>query len=861
MPEETTNPAAEETPAVPETPAAPAAEKKKYNAGSITVLEGLEAVRKRPSMYIGDTGIRGLHHLVYEVVDNSIDEALAGYATMVSVVIHTDNSITVVDDGRGVPVDMHQEEHKPAVEVVMTVLHAGGKFDHDSYKVSGGLHGVGVSCVNALSDWMVVEVSRDGFVHRIKFQRGNTVEPLVKLHSTTRTGTSVTFKPDSTIFSTTVYEWDILANRLRDLAFLNKGVRITLTDERGESVRTENFHYQEGLIEFVKFLNEHKTVLHPPIYMHKLKDNIDVEVAMQYNDGYTENIFSFTNNINTHEGGTHLTGFQGALTRAVNNYARAAGYIKGDKGNVTGSDTREGLAAVVSVKVPEPQFEGQTKTKLGNGEVRGIVDSVVYDALTTFLEENPAVAKQVVDKALTAARAAAAAKKARELERKSALNGISPFLGKLSDCSERDPMKCELYIVEGDSAGGSAKSGRDSHFQAIIPIRGKLINVEKARIDRVLENKEIQSLITAIGCGFGKNDFDISGLRYNRIVIMTDADVDGSHIRTLLLTFFFRELKPLIDTGHIYIANPPLFKVKRKKRETYIDTEDQLDAFLTEIGSDDLTVERMDTNTALTPADIGVISKFVRDAQHIIQGLHRLGIDPDKYFGMAKDGHFPTSKIIVHEPDGTISETLVYSPEEKSACIQEAEKRLPPVESMLETSSPNAAEASPVPEGAENASPEGTASPEQAPAPEKTGLHPAIEVIDIYEASACEELGKAIEEAGYSSSKLYHGDTPLFKITDSDETETVNTLSDLFETVKKNGRRGLQIQRYKGLGEMNAEQLWETTMDPARRKMIQVTMKDAMEAERMFTLLMGDDVEPRREYIERHAAGVKDLDI
>ena len=422
-------------------------------------------------------------------------------------------------------------------------------------------------------------------------------------------------------------------------------------------------------------------------------------------------------------------------------------------------------------------------------------------------------------------------------------------------------MKCELYIVEGDSAGGSAKSGRDSHFQAIIPIRGKLINVEKARIDRVLENKEIQSLITAIGCGFGKNDFDISGLRYNRIVIMTDADVDGSHIRTLLLTFFFRELKPLIDTGHIYIANPPLFKVKRKKRETYIDTEDQLDAFLTEIGSDDLTVERMDTNTTLTPADIGVISKFVRDAQHIIQGLHRLGIDPDKYFGMAKDGHFPTSKIIVHEPDGTIGETLVYSPEEKSACIQEAEKRLPPVESMLETSSPNAAEASPAPEGTENASPEGAASPEQAPAPEKTGLHPAIEVIDIYEASACEELGKAIEEAGYSSSKLYHGDTPLFKITDSDETETVNTLSDLFETVKKNGRRGLQIQRYKGLGEMNAEQLWETTMDPARRKMIQVTMKDAMEAERMFTLLMGDDVEPRREYIERHAAGVKDLDI
>ena len=848
MSEDITNPAA--VPA-PETPENPPAEKKKYNAGSITVLEGLEAVRKRPSMYIGDTGIRGLHHLVYEVVDNSIDEALAGYASTVSVVIHTDNSITVVDDGRGVPVDMHPEEQKPAVEVVMTVLHAGGKFDHDSYKVSGGLHGVGVSCVNALSDWMVVEVSRDGFVHRIKFERGNTVEPLVKLHNTSSTGTSVTFKPDGTIFSATVYEWDILANRLRDLAFLNKGVRITLTDERSEEVRTETFHYQEGLIEFVKFLNEHKTVLHPPIYMHKNKDNIDVEVAMQYNDGYTENIFSFTNNINTHEGGTHLTGFQGALTRAVNNYARAANYIKGDKGNVTGSDTREGLAAVVSVKVPEPQFEGQTKTKLGNGEVRGIVDSVVYDALTTFLEENPNVAKQVVDKALTAARAAAAAKKARELERKSALNGISPFLGKLADCSERDPQKCELYIVEGDSAGGSAKTGRNSKFQAIIPIRGKLINVEKARIDRVLENKEIQSLITAIGCGFGKNDFDISGLRYNRIVIMTDADVDGSHIRTLLLTFFFRELKPLIDTGHVYIANPPLYKVKRKSRETYIDTDDQLDAFLTEMGSDDLTVERMDTNTVLSAEDIGSISKFVRDGQHIIQGLHRLGIDPDKYFGLAKDGKFPTSKIIIHETDGTVTSALTYSPEEKSSYIEEAEKRLPAVESMLETA------AAPAAGEGENAA---SGEAQEVPAV-KSGLHPAIEVIDIYEAAACEELGKAIAGAGYDPSKLYHGEAPLFKITDSDDTLILNTLSELFEHVKKNGRKGLQIQRYKGLGEMDPEQLWETTMDPARRKMIQVTMKDAMEAERMFTLLMGDDVEPRREYIERHAAGVKDLDI
>ena len=825
--------------------AAPETNNATYTAGSITVLEGLEAVRKRPSMYIGDTGERGLHHLVYEVVDNSIDEALAGYASEIHVTIHTDNSITVVDDGRGVPVDMHPEEHKPAVEVVMTVLHAGGKFDHNSYKVSGGLHGVGVSCVNALSDWMKVEVRRDGYIHQIKFARGVTVEPLVKLNSTTLRGTSVTFKPDGTIFSTTVYVWDILANRLRELAFLNKGIKITLHDER-EPLREETFFYEGGIVEFVKYLNTHKQTLHEPIYMHKEKDGIDVEVAMQYNDGFTENIYSYTNNINTFEGGTHLSGFQGALTRAVNTYARNANYFRGDKSGISGGDTREGLSAVISVKVPEPQFEGQTKTKLGNGEVRGIVDSVVYDCLTTFLEENPAVAKQLVDKALVASRAREAAKKARELvQRKGALDGLSPYLGKLADCSEKDPTKSELYIVEGDSAGGSAKQGRNSTFQAIIPIRGKLINVEKARIDKVLENKEIQSLITAIGCGFGQEDFDISGLRYHRIVIMTDADVDGSHIRTLLLTFFFRELKPLIDAGHIYIANPPLFKVKRKKRETYIDTEDQLDAFLTEIGCDDLQVENLSTGTVLTPENITTISKFVRDAQHIIQGLHRIGVDPDTYFSMVKEGKFPNSRIIIHEPDGTVSSFLTYTAEEKAEIIEAAEARLKAAVTDESMTTPSAPE-----ENGEEAAP-------QAPA----GLHQAIEVIDIYEADACEALGATIKEAGYDPANLFKGEVPLFKITEDDESENVNSLSDLFEIVKKNGRKGLSIQRYKGLGEMDPDQLWETTMDPANRKMIQVTMKDAMEAERMFTLLMGDDVDPRREYIERHAAGVKDLDI
>ena len=782
--------------------------------------------------------ISGLHHLVYEVVDNSIDETLAGYASKIVVTIHPDNSITVVDDGRGIPVDMHPEEHKPAVEVVLTVLHAGGKFDHSNYKVSGGLHGVGVSCVNALSDWMLVEVHRDGFAHRIKFNRGNTVEPLTRLNPTSDRGTSVTFKPDGTIFSTTEYVWDILANRMRELAFLNKGVHITLIDERTDPVRSETFHYEGGLVEYVKYLNAHKIVLHEPIYMHKEKDGIDVEVAMQYNDGYTENIYSYTNNINTIEGGTHLTGFQGALTRTVNAYAKAANLLRGDKANVSGADTREGLSAVISVKVPEPQFEGQTKTKLGNGEVRGIVESVVNDCLGTFLEENPAVARQVVDKAMLASRAREAAKKARELvQRKGALDGLSPFLGKLADCSEKDPAKSELYIVEGDSAGGSAKQGRNSSFQAIIPIRGKLLNVEKARIDQVLNNNEIKSLISAIGCGYGKEDFDISGLRYHRIVIMTDADVDGSHIRTLLLTFFFRELKPLIETGHIYIAKPPLYKVRRKKRESYIDTDEQLDKFLTENGCEDIVVENIATGEAVSPEEIRKIASFVTESQQIIQGLHRHGIDPDEYLNAAQDGHYPTAQILVRNADGTMTRKFVHSAAEQAAFIEEVEKTLPRItDDTTQEQSVNGGEA-------------------------PRGLHPSIDITTIYEAESCLELGSRIREAGYDPAVLFRGQTPIFRIKEDDEEIPVNSLTGLFEEIKKNGRQGLQIQRYKGLGEMDPHQLWETTMDPERRKMIQVTMEDAVEAERMFTLLMGDDVEPRREYIEKHAAGVKDLDI
>ena len=813
-----------------------------YNADKITVLEGLEAVRKRPSMYIGDTGQRGLHHLVYEVVDNSIDEALAGHANKVDVIIRHDNSISVRDNGRGIPVDMHEGEGMPAIEVVMTKLHAGGKFDHESYKVSGGLHGVGVSCVNALSEWLEVEVHRGGSAYHIKFERGATKSPLTKTHPSAETGTLVIFKPDGQIFPETVYVWDILANRLRELAFLNRGLTITLTDERvseGQE-RKESFFYEGGICEFVRHLNTNKIVLHENvIYFHRERDGIDVELSMQYNDGFTENIFSYANNINTIEGGTHLTGFQGAMTRTVNTYAKNNNLLKNEK-SMTGSDTREGLAAVISVKLSDPQFEGQTKTKLGNSDVRGIVESIINDGLGEYFEENPQVAKSIINKALTAARAREAARKARELvQRKGALEGFS-LPGKLSDCSEKDPSKCELYIVEGDSAGGSAKQGRDSSFQAILPIRGKLINVEKASIDKVLQNKEIQSLVAAVGCGIGEEDFNITKSRYHRVIIMTDADVDGSHIRTLLLTFFYRQMKQLIDVGYIYIAKPPLFKVRRKKTERYIDTEEQLDSFLIELGCEDLEIECI-PGKILDQEALNEIIGLVTRTQRISAGLHRHGIEPDKYFAQLKDGKFPIVKISVRENDGTITEKYAYSDEEEAAMIAETEERLSPSEEgfALETDEIDTQEGKVL----------------------KKGINPAIDIINIFEAKTCEDLSGDIKKYGFEFKQLYSGENPLFNIKNGDKVTSVNSLMGLFEEIKKNGRHGMQIQRYKGLGEMNAEQLWETTMDPVKRKMLKVSMEDAVEAERIFTLLMGDVVEPRREYIEKHAAGVKDLDI
>ncbi len=806
-----------------------------YSASKITVLEGLEAVRMRPSMYIGDTGQRGLHHLVYEVVDNSIDEALAGYASKVDVTIHRDNSITVEDDGRGIPVDMHEGEGKPAVEVVLTVLHAGGKFDHNSYKVSGGLHGVGVSCVNALSDWLNVTVCRDGGMYEIGFERGNTARPLRRIGDSAKRGTKVTFKPDGTIFPDTVYVWDILANRLRELAFLNRGITISLTDEReeeGAQHKHNLFHYEGGICEFVSMLNANKQLLHPEvIYFHREKDNIDVEVAMQYNDGFAENIFSYTNNINTVEGGTHLTGFQTALTRTINNYAKSM--LKNDK-PMTGSDTREGLTAVISVKVPDPQFEGQTKTKLGNSEVRGIVESVINDELAMYLEETPSVAKAVVLQAMTASRAREAARKARELvQRKGLLEGIS-LPGKLADCSNKDPGKCEIYIVEGDSAGGSAKTGRDSTFQAILPIRGKLLNVEKARLDKVLENKEIQSLVAAIGCGIGEEDFNIAKARYHRIVIMTDADVDGSHIRTLLLTFFYRQMKPLIDAGYVYIAKPPLFKVTRRKREQYIDTEEQLDRYLVELGGDDIEV-RNGAGEVLTRQLVGgLISLYVR-ASVVAAGIRRCGVEPTEYFNViGENGECPVSEVTVRELDGTSNSHWIYSAQEEADFVRANEARLLAglnVELTEEV---------------------------------KSDLDRHITVANVFEAANCRVICDDLKALGLKPSNIFGESDVVFEAkstTSSTVLGTAKSLEQLFAIIRKNGQNGLHIQRYKGLGEMNDDQLWETTMNPETRKMIKVTMEDAVEAERLFTLLMGDIVEPRREYIELHAAGVKDLDI
>jgi len=802
----------------------------KYDATTIQVLEGVDAVRKRPAMYIGDISTRGLHHLVYEVVDNSVDEAMAGYCKNITVTVHVDNSVTVADDGRGIPVDIHKGEKKPAVEVVLTTLHAGGKFDHRSYKVSGGLHGVGVSVVNALSEWLEVEVKRDGKVHHQEYEKGRTASKLTVVGKAKATGTTVTFKADKEIFVNCPieYSYETLTNRLRELAFLNKGLKIKIIDERSD--KENEFQFEGGVVSFVEYLNKNKEVLHKKvIYFENAKDDVTCEIALQYNDGYSENIFSFVNNINTIEGGTHLSGFKSALTRVVNQYCKNKNMLKESDVSVAGEDIREGLTVVISVKVPNPQFEGQTKTKLGNSEVEGIVSSIVNDSLGAYFEENPSVANKAIEKAILAARAREAARKARELtRRKGALDSMA-LPGKLSDCSETDPAICEIYIVEGDSAGGSSRQGRDRRFQAILPIKGKILNVEKARLDKVLSNEEIRTIISALGAGIGE-EFDIAKLRYHKVIIMSDADVDGSHIRTLILTLFFRHMQSLLEKGHIYIAQPPLYKVKRGKREEYIETEKKMNEFLFELGTEGLTLSRNSDKKTFNANALKELLQLVLEYERLSSSIVKRGAELSKYLSFR---HQKTKKLPLYMIKVGEYTQFLYDNEELAKAASKMEKELGKDVEMDEK---------------------------------------ALNTIEFYGARDMEKVVDKIEKLGFDileecavvvdkKDKDKEKKKP-YKITSEEhDTRELNTLKECLDYVKEIAKKGLTIQRYKGLGEMNPEQLWETTMNPDTRTLLKVTMENAVEANEMFTVLMGDAVEPRRAFIEKHALEVRNLDI
>ena len=824
-----------------------------YGADKIKVLEGLEAVRKRPAMYIGSTGAPGLHHLVYEIVDNSIDEALAGFCDQVNVTIHIDNSITVVDNGRGIPVDRH-ESGKSAAEVVLTVLHAGGKFDNDSYKVSGGLHGVGVSVVNALSERLDLEIWRNGQVHQQSYERGNPLADLEITGTTQRRGTKVSFKPDAQIFETTEYSFDTLAQRLRELAFLNGGILITIDDERdGKSHR---FQYEGGIVSFVTHLNKNKAVVNEkPIFMKGEKDGIDAEIALQWNDAYSEMVFTFANNINTHEGGTHLSGFRAALTRTINAYAVKNNLAKDLKdSNISGDDIREGLTGVVSVKIPRPQFEGQTKTKLGNTEVKGIIEAIVNDKLGQFLEETPVVAKRIIGKAVDAARAREAARKARDLvRRKGALDGSS-LPGKLADCQERDPALSEIYIVEGESAGGSAKQGRDRRFQAILPIKGKILNVEKARFDKMLSSDEIKTMIAALGTGIGSEDFDADKVRYHRIIIMTDADVDGSHIRTLLLTFFYRQMPQLIDRGYIYIAQPPLFRAKRGRTETYIKNEPELESFLVRRAVESRVVRLADgtqmfgdvlerqlqratayrkllqhvTRRGHPPAIVSALLEFDARDKSFFEQRDRLDViaarmtTPTRMVSVTRDDEHNVFELIIEDRSqgyprrSEIGIEFIASGEYRTLASSYREIQDLKFPVVVTT---------------------GEAVHEEEPIEEPPTEGQPLEATPAETQPAAVTRGR------------------------KDPDVTLQNIDEFVEYFLSAGKKGIAINRYKGLGEMNPDTLWTTTMDPENRTLLQVRAEDHAEADQMFTTLMGDQVEPRRKFIEDNALDVKNLDV
>ena len=798
-----------------------------YKADNIKVLEGLEAVRKRPGMYVGDTSERGLHHLVFEVVDNSIDEALAGHCDSIEVTIHIDNSVTVVDNGRGIPVDIHPTEKISAAEVVLTKLHAGGKFDKASYKVSGGLHGVGISVVNALSETLEVEIKRDGKVYQQSYKRGDPQGPLTEVGKSKERGTRVTFKPDSQIFETTDFSFDILSQRLRELAFLNRGLKITIEDERTQ--KQHEFFYKGGLLSFVEHLNRAKTAIHPKVvHFEGEKDGVGIEIAMQWNDGYTENVFSFANNINTIEGGTHLIGFRSALTRSVNNYALNSAVLKKDDENLQGDDVREGLTAVISVKVPEPQFEGQTKTKLGNSEVKGIVEALVNEKLGNYLSEHPTDAKKIVMKGVEAARVREATRKAKDLARRKGALDSGSLPGKLADCQERDPALSEIYLVEGDSAGGSAKQGRDRRNQAILPLKGKILNVEKARFDKMLSSQEIRLMITALGTGV-KEDYDETKLRYHSIIIMTDADVDGSHIRTLLLTFFYRQMPQLVENGHLFIAQPPLYKIKKGKQERYLKDEPMLEDHLIELGTESIRLRASQNGNGLAGQPLqGYIKKIARWEKLMI------------LIGKKKKNRTVVGALLLEDDFG--EETL----RDKSA-LQTLESRLASYVNLV--------------------------APEQAPLScrlEEDAEHNCYKLVVSTRANGTGY--QTVIDREFLTSPEYREIKKLFvdlsaiglppyTVEEGDNKTPLKSLTEVFTYVMEGGKKGQYIQRYKGLGEMNPEQLWETTMNPETRVLLQVRVEDAVEADEIFSTLMGDEVEPRRKFIEEHALTVKNLDI
>jgi DNA gyrase subunit B len=800
-----------------------------YDAGQIKILEGLEAVRKRPAMYIGDTFYRGYHHLIWEVIDNSVDEALAGFCTAIKVTLHTNGSVSVEDNGRGIPTSLHPTEGVSGVQVVMTKLHAGGKFEKEAYKVSGGLHGVGVSVVNALSEWLKVEVKQGGKLHAMEFRRGDPVAPLKEIGSVEGSGTKVTFYPDHTIFTEQKgFTYDTVAHRVRELAFLNAGLRITIVDERTD--KEQDFFFEGGIKSFVTFINKSKSPIFPePIFVSASRDGIGVDVALQYNTEYQESIYTYANNINTPEGGTHLIGFKAALTRTLNNYANKNDLLKGFNEGIQGDDTREGLVAVISVKIPEPQFEGQTKSKLGNSEVKGFVEQMVGEHLAKFFEENPAIAKSIVNKSLEAARAREAARKARELVRRKGALDSAALPGKLADCQNENPEEAELFIVEGESAGGSAKQGRDKKNQAILPLKGKILNVEKARFDKMLSFEEIRVLITALGTGIGSGDFDVQKLRYHKVVIMTDADVDGSHIRTLLLTFFYRQMHDVIARGHLYIAQPPLYKLKKGKLERYVKNEKEFTEIIVGAGVENVTIDAV--NNRSTKADtVKDLLVRVRDIQHSLEEIQQERIDERAIVALSEGNVTFSDSAWKREALTTLLPTIV----------QALARRIP--------------------------------------------IEPTVEIVDDHDGEVALRIisrrrGQTLTTTitrrlwisdkiaavrhVYADTRKLVGEAPytISATGDSKELEKVDSIEAVAEWVDQRGRKGLSISRYKGLGEMNPEQLWETTMDPTARTLLQVTIEDAIDADQIFTVLMGDEVEPRRKFIEDNALKIRNLDI